>query len=189
MLLILAALAAMADPNLGVDPRASVPLAVVSAEHAPGSCHVRIAANGMQLPDPKCTPGAVNPTVTGDVLRNPAFRTSMVRDDLTSEAVKRKTYAWYGITPPADNATGPGQLCELDHLISLDLGGSDGIENIWPQCQAAGAPPVPVGDREFKVKDAHAELGLMRDVKAGADLTKIQHQIADDWTQFIEAAH
>ena len=29
----------------------------------------------------------------------------------------------------------------------------------------------------------------MRDVKAGADLTKIQHQIADDWTQFIEAAH
>ncbi len=166
-----------------IDPTASVPLAAVAADHAPGSCHVRIATNGMQLPDPLCTPGAVNPTITADVLRDPDFRTAEERDDLTTEGRKKVVYSWYGIPEPADNE-GPHQVCELDHLVSIGLGGSDALENIWPQC---GPPDVPVGQREFKVKDAHAELSLMRDVKAGADLPTIQKRIAQDWTQFITA--
>jgi hypothetical protein len=136
----------------------------------------------MQLPDPACTPGAVNPTITAEVLRDPSFRTGQERDDLTSAARKRVVYGWYGIAPPKDNK-GPGQVCELDHLISIGLGGSDALENIWPEC---GPADVPVGQREFKIKDAHAELGLMRQVKAGADLGDIQHRIAQDWTQFIQ---
>jgi hypothetical protein len=44
---------------------------------------------------------------------------------------------------------------------------------------------VPVGQREFKIKDAHAELSLMRAIKAGADLEDIQRRIAEDWTQFL----
>lgn len=183
MLLALAAAAAVSAsaPAPKIDPRASVPLAEVAAEHAPGSCHVRYAENGMQLPDPACTPGAINPTITADVLRDPNFRTRQVRDDLTSAKAKRIVYVWYGITPPKNNK-GPDQVCEIDHLISLGLGGSDALENLWPQC---GPDNVPVGQREFKIKDAHAELGLMRDIKAGADLGDIQRRIAADWTQFI----
>lgn len=181
-------LASAASAEASVDPLATEPLAPVSADHAPGSCHVRIAPNGMQLPDPVCTPGAVNPTITADVLKDPAFRTGTVRDQLSSAAAKRRTYVWYGITPPKGN-TGQHQVCELDHLVSLGLGGSDDLANIWPQCQAPGASPVPVGQREFKIKDAHAELGLMRDVKAGADLRDIQRRIAADWTQFLPTGH
>ncbi len=73
-------------------------------------------------------------------------------------------------------------VCELDHLVSIGLGGSDDLSNIWPEC---GPASVPVGQREFKIKDAHAELSLMRAVRRGADLQDIQRRIADDWTQFI----
>jgi hypothetical protein len=164
-----------------IDPLASQPLAAVAADHAPGSCHVRLASNGMQLPDALCTPGAINPTVTADVLRDPTFRTGTVRDQLTTAAQKQIVYAWYGIVKPKGNV-GANQTCEIDHLVSLGLGGSDALENLWPEC---GPSNVPVGQREFKIKDAVAELSLMKQVKAGADLADIQHRIADDWTQFI----
>ena len=164
-----------------ISPQASQTLAPAAPDHAPGSCHIRLAANGMQLPDPSCTPGAVNPTVTAEVLRDPRFRTACVRDQISSAATKRHVYAWYGITPPTHN-TGPNMVCELDHLVSIGLGGSDDLTNIWPECGPAG---VSVGQREFKIKDAHAELSLMRAVKQGADLQAIQRRIADDWTQFI----
>lgn len=173
--------AAVNCASFHIDPVASQPLAVTAATHAPGSCHVRIS-HGYPIPDPTCTPGAVNPTVTAAVLKDPAFRTACVRDAATSEGRKEITYSWYGITPPANNR-GPSQTCELDHLVSIGLGGADTLDNIWPQC--GGPPGAAVGQRFFKVKDAHAELSLMRQVKAGADLRTIQTRIAQDWTQFI----
>ncbi len=42
-------------------------------------------------------------------------------------AVKKQAYASYGITQHA-----PGEY-EVDHLISLELGGSNSIKNLWPQ--------------------------------------------------------
>jgi hypothetical protein len=183
-LIVLALSAALA----GIDPKASVPLSPVAADHEPGSCHVRYAANGMGLPDPLCSPGAINPTLTIEVLLDPDFRTGMVRDHLTSADAKRKTYIWYGITPPAHN-TGPDQTCELDHVVDIGAGGADSLANIWPQCQAPGAPPVAVGDREFKTKDRFAEHSVMRLIKGGADLAATQRKIAADWTQFLPAGH
>lgn len=171
----------------GIDPRASQPFSVTPSDHAPGSCHVRKAADGMQLPDPNCTPGAVNPTLTVAILLNPAFRTGMVRDKLTSPAVKMKVYIWYGITPPKDNV-GQNQTCEMDHVVDLASGGADSLDNVWPQCQAPGAPSVAVGNREFKIKDAFAEHDVMRQVRAGANLADLQRRIAQDWTQFIGTA-
>lgn len=173
--------------DLGVDPKGAAALALTDHDHAPGSCHVRLAKNGMQLPDPSCTPGSINPTVTATVLADPRWRTGMVRDKLTSEQAKEIVYSWYGIAKP-DHNTGQDQTCELDHLVDLDNGGADSLENIWPQCQAPGAPPVAVGEREFKIKDRFAEHDVMRLVKQGADLADIQRRIAEDWTQFIQAA-
>jgi len=38
----------------------------------------------------------------------------------------------------------------LDHLISLELGGADTLDNIWPQCGPSG---VALPQRFFKEKD------------------------------------
>jgi len=108
----------------------------------------------------------------------------MVRDKLTSPAVKMRVYIWYGITPPKGNV-GQNQTCEMDHLVDLASGGADSLDNVWPECQAPGSAPVPVGKREFKIKDAFAEHDVMRLVKGGADLAQLQRRIAQDWTQFV----
>src|SRR5207302_1986693 len=44
------------------------------SEPGDGGCTVKMR-NGYPAPDPRCTPGGVNPGVTEAVLRNPAWRT------------------------------------------------------------------------------------------------------------------
>lgn len=147
------------------------------------SCETRMS-HGYPIPDPDCTPGAINPTVTAEVLSDPGFRTRCVRDGTTSAQQKNKTYKWYGIDKPAHN-TGAGQTCELDHLVSLELGGADTLDNIWPQC---GPEDVALRERYFKQKDI-VENYLAAQVKAGnMDLREVQRGIAEDWTQYLEEA-
>src|SRR5206468_2406254 len=47
-------------------------------------------------------------------------------------AVKRRVYASYGVVPRQGYCSCP-QGCEVDHLISLELGGSNEQANLWPQ--------------------------------------------------------
>ena len=128
----------------GINPRASTSFGDPDywANH---SCKTEIR-NGFPMPDANCTPGAVDPAVTLRVLKSANFRTSCVRDRATSAKAKAATYDAYNVPHPANN-TGRSQLCELDHLISLELGGADTIDNIWPQCGPSG---VELGDRFFK---------------------------------------
>jgi hypothetical protein len=150
----------------------------------PGSCRLR-QRSGYWLPDPRCTPGSKNPDLTEEVLRNPAFRTGCVRDSATSETDKSAMYARYGVARPPDNR-GVKQICELDHLVSLELGGADTLDNIWPQC---GPSKVVLRERYFKVKD-EVENYLARRVREGSmRLIDAQRGIANDWTQFIKEAH
>jgi hypothetical protein len=86
-----------------------------------------------------------------------------VRDQATSAAKKKNTYAWYAIKKPAINR-GRRQVCELDHLVSLELGGADTLDNIWPQCRPSR---VALYRRYFKQKDA-VENYLAAQVRAGA---------------------
>jgi hypothetical protein len=151
---------------------------------SPGKiCTVRMS-NGFPLPDSVCTPGAINPTVTAEVLENPSFRTSCIRGQATSEAQKSDTYRRYEIPHPSPN-TGSTQTCELDHLISLELGGADTLDNIWPQC---GPDGVALSERYFKRKDG-VENFLARQVREGKmPLDEAQKGIASDWTQFLAAS-
>jgi hypothetical protein len=75
------------------------------------------------LPDPKLTPGATLP-VTKDDICVPGY-TKKVRD--VPQSVKDQVYAEYGITSHQ-----PREF-EIDHLISLELGGSNSIKNLWPE--------------------------------------------------------
>jgi hypothetical protein len=152
-------------------------------EPAAGSCAVRMR-NGYPVPDAKCTPGGVNPSVTIDVLHNPAWRTKTVRNCESSEAQKHVAYQWYEIEKPRVNSN-ENQVCELDHLVPLELGGSDGLGNIWPQC---GPDAVTLNQRYFKQKD-HVENYLTEEVKAGRmPLGEAQKGIAKDWTQYLNDA-
>ncbi len=166
-----------------IDDKASTPIVPGFVPEKTG-CKTRQAANGVLLPDPKCTPGAINPTLTAKVLQDPAFTTKCVRNDATTEEQKHTLYAAYGIEEPQHNE-GETMSCELDHLVSLELGGADTLDNIWPQC---GPADVELKERFFKQKDL-VEDHLGEFVKLGkVELGEMQKRIAADWTQFLEAA-
>ena len=149
----------------------------------PGTCQVRFA-NGYPVPDPRCTPGGVNPTITVDVLSDPHWRTRSIRNCESSEAQKHIEYRWYGIQKPRINSN-ENQVCELDHLVPLELGGADGLGNIWPEC---GPDDVTLQQRFFKRKD-RVENYLADQVKTGRlPLRVAQQGIASDWTQYLDQA-
>jgi hypothetical protein len=96
------------------------------------------------------------------VLRDQSFTTKCIRDVATQEEEKAGTFAWYDV-PHASNNSGETQICELDHLISLELGGGDTLDNIWPQCRPSG---VSLPQRLFKVNDIVENFSAMH-VRAG----------------------
>jgi hypothetical protein len=121
-----------------------------------------VARNG--LPDAACTPGAIFPDATLDLICTPGY-TKGVR--LVPDQEKNEVYAEYGIVSRA-----PGEY-EVDHLISLELGGSNDIANLWPEL----ASPQP----GFHQKD-QLENALHKEVCSGATpLRQAQLEIAADW--------
>jgi 5-methylcytosine-specific restriction endonuclease McrA len=168
--------------QFAINPMASMSLGA-PVRSAAGGCAV-LQRNGLPVPDPRCTPGAINPTVTAAVLANPEFRTRCVRNNATTEAEKAAAYTWYDQPHPRNNR-GPDQTCELDHLVPLELGGADTLDNIWPQCGPAG---VPLPERFFKRKDT-VENYLSFMVKHNeTGLAAAQRGIAANWTQYLAAA-
>ena len=116
------------------------------------------------LPDPACTPGAVFPNVTAAQICTPGYSKS-VRD--VSDSTKAQVYAEYGVVEHV-----PGQY-QVDHLISLELGGSNDIANLWPE----PADPRP----GFHEKDT-VENRLHDEVCSGAiSLQRAQVLIAANW--------
>jgi hypothetical protein len=126
------------------------------------------AHNG--LPDSACTPGAIFPDATKDKICVSGYASS-VRNVTTSE--KDQVYAEYGIASHY-----AGQY-EVDHLVSLELGGSNDIANLWPEL----ASPTP----GFHQKDT-LENYLHDQVCSGAmSLADAQQQIATNWLAAYES--
>ena len=168
--------------QFNVDGRASAPLRIVSLP--PQQICTIHTNNGFPVPDPNCTPGAINPTLTIEVLRDRSFTTRCIRDAATQEVEKATTYEWYNLPHPSNNS-GEAQICELDHLISLELGGADTLDNIWPQCGPSG---VSLPQRFFKEKDTVENFLAMQVREGRMDLSETQKGIATDWTQFLDQA-
>jgi len=61
------------DSDLSIDPTADAPLVAVALP--PAQACAPGTSSGFPIPDPSCTPGAVNPTLTVDVLRDREFTT------------------------------------------------------------------------------------------------------------------
>jgi hypothetical protein len=121
------------------------------------------ASQTVYLPNPTLTPGDVL-DVTKDDVCVPGY-SQKVRN--VPESVKKQVYAEYGITSHQ-----PGEY-EVDHLISLELGGSNSVKNLWPESYK--------GEWNAHVKDK-LENKLHQKVCDGSlDLSMARHEIATNW--------
>jgi hypothetical protein len=141
----------------------------VQPQPAPGTCHYRTSANGQVLPDPVCTPGAINPKVTDDTLDNTICRTGYTKSirppKAITDAEKQASAAAYGYTGPLSGV-------EFDHLVPLEVGGDpNDPRNLWVE---PGASPNPKDGVESKLHQLVCA-GTVR-------LTAAQEAIATDWT-------
>lgn len=133
-------------------------------------------------PDPALTPGAADLNVgqsnLKDTICKPGY-TASVRD--VPAALKKKIVERYVAAHPDWPKCKPagGEACEIDHLISLELGGLNDASNLFPQryCPLPREPDC-YGAREKDV----VETWLHRKVCAGdITLEEAQRLIAGDW--------
>lgn len=128
-----------------------------------------------QLPDPACTPGAIDPAVTqanihSTICRSGYTKTVRPPESQTEHAKFKVDYPAYHVQHSAKS--------ELDHLVSLELGGANDIANLWPEL---GKQP----NRKDTVENA-----LHRAVCSGKiTLAAAQHAIAADWTTAMARLH
>jgi hypothetical protein len=111
-----------------IDGRASAPLRGVVLPPSQ-RCTTRIS-NGFPIPDPNCTPGAINPTLRIEVLKDPRFRTTCIRDAATKEEEKATTYEWYNLRHPFNNS-GESQICELYRSSEISGHGCVVCSRLW----------------------------------------------------------
>jgi hypothetical protein len=144
------------------------PPAAADAALRPAPAPVLVPADSAlhfpDVPNPSLTPGASLDVTAADICV-PGY-SKRVRN--VPAAVKRDAYASYGIVSHQ-----PGEY-EVDHLISLELGGSNSLRNLWPQS-------FRTHPWNAYVKDA-LENELHRRVCAGTiDLAKAQYVISHNW--------
>ncbi|MDR3642463.1 MAG: hypothetical protein P4L74_02430 [Candidatus Doudnabacteria bacterium] len=124
------------------------------------------------LPDSSCTPGAIIATATKDQICSSGYSKS-TRD--VSESTKNQVYAEYGITAHA-----AGQY-EVDHYISLELGGSNDIANLWPEA----AEPKPGFHEKDEVENfLHDKL-----CSGQISLPEAQELISNQWVEVYKLTH
>jgi hypothetical protein len=107
-----------------------------------GSCYYRYQ-HGEQLPDPRCTPGSIDPAVTqrtiGRTICAWGYTGTVRPPESQTEAFK------YDVAYPA-YGTPWGERTELDHLVPLELGGSNDATNLWPEFPSTPNPKDTVED-------------------------------------------
>ena len=125
------------------------------------------------IPDLTKTPGAVRSGLT----KSKICSIKWGRDERhVTAAMKKQVFALYGYTGYHDPQCVPKgkRTCEIDHLISRELGGADVIKNLWPQ--AYGTTPW-----NATLKDK-LENRLHKEVCAGhITLKAAREMIVDDW--------
>jgi hypothetical protein len=160
-------LAALTACQAGTGPTsAATPKATTVSGPPAGSCHAR-TQDGQPLPDPACTPGALNPAVTQATIHTTICVrgwTATVRPPVSyTDRIKRESIQAYGLPS--------GTRGELDHLVPLEIGGSPADpRNLWIE---VGPIPNP--------KDT-VEGDLNRAVCSGrVMLAAAQQAIISDW--------
>jgi hypothetical protein len=116
------------------------------------------------LPDAKLTPGDTLDVTKEDICVSGYSK--KVRD--VPQAVKEQAYKEYGITQRE-----PGEY-EVDHLISLEIGGSNSIKNLWPESYRTEPWNAHTKD---KLENKLHEMICSGQI----DIKTAQHEIATNW--------
>ncbi len=119
------------------------------------------------LPQHKLTPGVPR----YDLSLEKICKTKWGKDErAVTAAMKRKVFLSYGFQKLNKDPRCP---CEIDHLISRELGGADDVKNLWPQQYK--------GDWNAHMKD-RLENRLHKEVCDGnMSLGDAQNGIAENW--------
>lgn len=114
-------------------------------------------------PDPALTPGDALPGVTAAQVCRPGYATS-VRNVTSAE--KAEVFRRY-------NERDVAGKYEVDHFISLELGGSNNVTNLWPEPYT----PTPGAHQKDTVENyLHAQV-----CKGATTLAQAQQAIRSDW--------
>jgi hypothetical protein len=152
---------AVLEPSVGTLPTPSV-LAPMLREH--GEYGEFDPAHAI-LPDSRLTPGDTFPGVTTSDVCTPGWASE--HRHVTDE-MRDLVYEEYRRVEGAD-------CCELDHLIPLELGGSNDIKNLWPQPDK----PLPGwADKDELESELHAEV-----CEGTMTLSDAQRCIASNWVE------
>lgn len=146
----------------------AVPVATSPPTDAPLHS-VAVAARASHLPDSAKTPGRAS-YHTAESL---CAMGSTKDERFVPNSAKLKVYSNYGVGICQGYCSGP-QGCEIDHLISLELGGANTEDNLWPQ-------PY---DGEWNAHDKDKlenKLHRMVCVEKTISLDAAQQEISTDW--------
>jgi hypothetical protein len=133
-------------------------------------------------PDPRCTPGTLNPAVTQATIAVTICRSGWTSSVRPHESVtapeKRASMAAYGLR-------GAPSEYEYDHDVPLELGGAvNDAGNLWPEPDYAG------GGGFYRNPKDRLENALRRKVCAGAmTLAQAQRAIASNWVAAYGRLH
>ncbi len=143
-----------------------------------GTCHYTYVGP-YPLPDPSCTPGAVDPRVTpadlGTTICSRGWTASVRPPETVTGPEKVASAAAYGYT-------GSFATAEYDHLVPLELGGDpNDPANLW----------VEPNDRPGATTFANTKDGLEDHLRAlvcdgSLPLAVAQHAIAVDWVAALQ---
>ncbi len=118
------------------------------------------------LPDSACTPGAILTTDTSIICVSGYTQT--VRD--VPDSIRKQVFAEYGIDYSLHSNY------EVDHLISLELGGSNDISNLFPESYS-----IQYGAR---VKDTFENYLHSQACSGKISMTTAQQEIATNWLEY-----
>lgn len=139
---------------------------------------------GSPYPDPKLTPGAV-----ADVTQKQVVATGYTVDARhVPDGLKWQVFVRYHLASGEiidhDQLHALLKKYEVDHFISLELGGSNELANLWPEPYANLVNGEQLGARQKDV----VETGLHRLMKQGKlSLADVRTIIRTDWVKAYHA--
>lgn len=131
-------------------------------------------AKDLILPDPQQTPGAVRSGLSKATICKTKWGIDARH---VSASMKQQVFQSYGLSgndDPQCVTDAHGRHCEIDHLISRELGGADVVSNLWPE---------PYGTSPWNAaKKDRVENRLHKEMCAGnISLKKARDEIKTDW--------
>lgn len=127
------------------------------------------ADNEPTYPDKILTPGAYDPKITQNNIKETICRHGFTKDSRhVTVATKKAVFDEYDLDYKKDH----GKF-EVDHFVSLELGGLNDIKNLWPQRYE----PRP-GAREKDVVETHLKKEICKGV---ITLDEARTIVKQDW--------